>query len=72
MSSVLYDEPGPRTRAKTVIATLMGVVDTLVSQESYSTQPVFLGIVVGFLTLTIPLGLLLDLIERTQKKAVSR
>lgn len=55
-----------------VIATLMGVADTLLSQESYSTQPVFLGIVVGFLTLTVPLGLLLDVVERSGKKAVSR
>lgn len=55
-----------------VIGTLMGVVDTLVSQEVYDAQPVFLGVVIGFLTLTIPLGLLLDLVERSQKKAVSR
>jgi glutamate transport system permease protein len=54
-----------------VIATLMGVADTLVSQEVYDAQPVFLGVVIGFLTLTIPLGLLLDLVERSQK-AVSR
>jgi glutamate transport system permease protein len=54
-----------------VITTLMGVVDTLVSQEVYDAAPVFLGVVIGFLTLTVPLGLLIDLVERSQK-AVSQ
>jgi glutamate transport system permease protein len=55
-----------------VIATLMGVVDELVSQQYYDTVPVFLGVVVGYLTMTIPLGLALDAVERSQKKAVRR
>jgi hypothetical protein len=33
---------------------------------------VFLGVIAGFLTITIPLGLLLDLVEWSQKKAVQR
>jgi glutamate transport system permease protein len=55
-----------------VIGTLMGVVDELVSQQGYSTVPVFLGVIAGFLTITIPLGLLIDLVEWFQKKAVQR
>jgi len=55
-----------------VIVTLMGVVDDLVSQQYYDTIPVFLGVVVGYLTMTIPLGLALDAVERSQKKAVQR
>lgn len=55
-----------------VIATLMGVVDELVSQQYYDAGWVFFGVVVGYLTMTIPLGLALDAVERSQKKAVRR
>ncbi|WP_027345999.1 amino acid ABC transporter permease [Hamadaea tsunoensis] len=55
-----------------VIVTLMGVVDELVSQQYYDAVPVFLGVAVGFLILTIPLGLLLDMVERSQKKVATR
>jgi glutamate transport system permease protein len=55
-----------------VLASLMGVVDELVSQQGLDGGPVFLGVVIGYLVLTIPLGLLLDLVERSQKKAARR
>ncbi|NUT31893.1 MAG: amino acid ABC transporter permease [Hamadaea sp.] len=58
-----------------VIATLMGVADVLLAQaegKAYDLTWVMLGIVIGYLTMTIPLGLALDAIERSQKKAVRR
>jgi glutamate transport system permease protein len=58
-----------------VIASMMGVFDVLISQEtkhSYDSTAVLIGVVVGYLVLTIPLGLLLDAVERSQKKTVRR
>ena len=58
-----------------VLASMMGVFDLLISQEtqhSYDPNAVLIGVVIGFLALTIPLGLLLDLVERSQKKTVRR
>lgn len=53
-------------------AVLMGVVPELVGQKDYQTEPVFLGVVVGYLIMTIPLGLVIDAVERSQMKAARR
>jgi glutamate transport system permease protein len=46
-----------------VAGALSSTMDVLTSQEGLPVVPVFIGISVGYLLLTIPLGLLLDRIE---------
>ena len=58
-----------------VLASMTGVFDRLISQAegaSYDSMAVLVGVVVGYLVLTIPLGLVLDAVERSQKKTVRR
>jgi glutamate transport system permease protein len=59
-----------------VLASMTGVFDRLISQASgtevYDSGPVIIGVVIGYLVLTIPLGLLIDAVERSQKKTVRR
>lgn len=47
-----------------VAGDLMNTSDVLVSQEGLPLIPVFIGVAAGYLLMTIPLGLLLDEVER--------
>jgi glutamate transport system permease protein len=49
---------------------LMYTSDVLVSQEGLPLLPVFLGLSGGYLLLTIPLGLLLDAVERRRAATI--
>jgi glutamate transport system permease protein len=53
-----------------VVGDLFSVADDLTSAQGFPAIPVLLGVSAGFLVMTVPLGLLLDRIERRQ--AVSR
>lgn len=53
-----------------VVGDLFSVADDLTSAQGLSAIPVLIGVSFGFLVMTVPLGLLLDRIERRQ--AVSR
>jgi glutamate transport system permease protein len=53
-----------------VTGDLSSSADTLTSQEGLPVIPVFVGISLGYLILTVPLGLLLDRVER--RRAVTR
>jgi glutamate transport system permease protein len=53
-----------------VVGDLSQTADSLVSAEGLPLIPVFIGISVGYLIMTVPLGLLLDYVER--KRAVAR
>src|SRR6185369_5486665 len=46
-----------------VIGDLSSAADTLTSQEGLPVIPVFAGISIGYLILTVPLGILLDGVE---------
>jgi glutamate transport system permease protein len=52
-----------------VVGDLSQTADLLVSQEGLPLIPVFVGISIGYLILTIPLGVLLDRVER---RAIAR
>jgi glutamate transport system permease protein len=47
-----------------VVGDLSQTADSLVSAEGLPLIPVFLGISVGYLIMTVPLGTLLDRLER--------
>jgi glutamate transport system permease protein len=49
-----------------VIGDLSSAADTLTSQEGLPVVPVFLGISIGYLIMTVPLGILLDRVERAR------
>jgi glutamate transport system permease protein len=49
-----------------VVGDLFQTSDQLTSAGGYSAIPVFVGVAAGYLILTVPLGLLLDRIERKQ------
>jgi glutamate transport system permease protein len=49
---------------------LMAVSDNLISQEGLDATPVFLGLSAGYLLLTIPMGLLLDAVERRRAATI--
>jgi glutamate transport system permease protein len=53
-----------------VTGDLTAVSDALISSRGLSAIPVFVGVATGYLLLTVPLGLLLDRLERRQ--AVTR
>jgi glutamate transport system permease protein len=53
-----------------VVGDLSQTADSLVSAEGLPLIPVFVGISVGYLVMTVPLGLLLDHVER--RRAVAR
>jgi glutamate transport system permease protein len=53
-----------------VVGDLSQTAETLVSTEGLPLIPVFIGISVGYLVMTVPLGLLLDYVER--RRAVAR
>lgn len=47
-----------------VVGDLMATSDVLVSQEGLALLPVFVGVSIGYLLMTVPLGLFLDAVER--------
>jgi glutamate transport system permease protein len=49
-----------------VIGDLSSSADTLTSQEGLPVIPVFIGISIGYLLLTVPLGIVLDRVERAR------
>jgi glutamate transport system permease protein len=53
-----------------VAGTLSATMDVLISQEALPIIPVFFGISAGYLLLTVPLGIVLDQVER--RRAVAR
>jgi glutamate transport system permease protein len=53
-----------------VVGDLSSTADSLVSAEGLPLIPVFIGISIGYLIMTVPLGMLLDRIER--RAAVAR